>query len=78
MKKLIALLLIISSLVILASCSNLPKGEAEEIKIMQTNYSWTLKDVDYEYIDESIVKITTAEEDVYYVPTTSIIYIKEK
>ena len=76
MKRLLAILLLITFLVIFTSCSDsLPKGKATEICINEGNTTWSMHECEYEYINESTVKIIYARS-TYYVPTSSIVYIK--
>ena len=72
MKK-ILFLVIILALIILSGCSpstTLPKGHADYIYI-DYGSGQTVKDVDFEYVTETTVKITDSE-GIIYVPINNI------
>ena len=84
MKKVIALILTLAMMVALAGCNGsadegraeieLPKGHATSIRV---NYGTgaTLKDVDFEYVTETILKVTGANGSVTYYSTEYVISI---
>lgn len=72
MKKLACLILTIVMLFALCSCSiggSLPKGHAKNVGLISGG---SFTDVDFEYINETTVKIVETNGDVYYLPISSI------
>ena len=74
MKKLVIIFVLLLLVVSLTSCSDpLPSGHATEILCYGEHYNY--HNVDFEYINETTVKIKGAIQDTY-IPTTSIIRIR--
>ena len=76
MKKLACLILTIVMLFALCSCSpggSLPKGRAKTISFISGGASY---DIDFEYINETTVKIVETNGNIFYYPISSIEYIR--
>ncbi len=80
MKKFIIIVTVALFLTILTGCGgsrqsgSLPKGHADSMGI-DFGSGKTLDDVDFEFVNEHLVKVTREDGDILYYPTERINYI---